>query len=146
MTLMSRSTVIRTCACGQVKTVSKWKMDNGLSLQCRSCVSKRIAFKHGYNRTRLHGIWTGMKTRCYNANHRDYKYYGQVGVKVCDRWLDFRNFLEDMGKTYDSKLTLDRINPFGNYEPSNCRWANCATQANNKRSNYENKRKNHRNI
>lgn len=83
--------------------------------------------------------WRGMKERCSNPNSTGYKYYGAKGVKVCDRWLGkdgFNNFLADMGERPSKELTLDRINPFGDYEPSNCRWADRRTQANNKRANY----------
>lgn len=84
--------------------------------------------------------WSGMKERCYTQNSKMYKYYGALGVKVCDRWLGpdgYKNFVEDMGERPSKELTLDRIDPFGNYEPSNCRWADRKTQANNKRAKYK---------
>ncbi len=75
--------------------------------------------------------------RCGNPNNPKYKNYGMRGIKVCDRWIhSFRNFLEDIGKCPDG-LTLDRINVNGDYEPSNCRWANSKTQGNNKTCNAE---------
>lgn len=76
-----------------------------------------------------------MKDRCTNPNNLNYKYYGALGVTVCDRWSQFENFVADMGPR-PLKKSLDRINPFGNYEPGNCRWATAKEQANNKRKNY----------
>lgn len=61
--------------------------------------------------------------------------YGRLtalGVKICDRWREFENFYADMGEP--NGLTLDRIDPFGGYEPENCRWATWETQRENKRS------------
>jgi len=67
-------------------------------------------------------VWVDMKTRCYNSNAHNYKYYGAKGVTICDRWFNsFDNFFEDMGKR-PKGYTLGRKNDSGNYEPSNCEW------------------------
>jgi hypothetical protein len=74
-----------------------------------------------------------MKTRCYNKNEPAYPRYGGKGVKVCDRWLNsFPAFLEDMGPRPGDDYSLDRIDSNGDYEPSNCRWADSRMQNQNK--------------
>lgn len=77
--------------------------------------------------------WAGMKTRCSNPNHQAYKDYGGRGIRVCDRWLVFKNFLVDMGERPSKLHSLDRIDVNGNYEPSNVRWATPKEQVANKR-------------
>jgi hypothetical protein len=80
--------------------------------------------------------WCAMRQRCFNKKLRDYHRYGGRGIKMCERWLKFSNFLADMGpRPPDS--TLDRINVDGHYEPTNCRWANRETQCNNQRTNLK---------
>jgi hypothetical protein len=88
---------------------------------------------HGYFNTPTHRIWSAMKRRCFNKNAPNYKWYGARGITVCDRWLLFENFLEDMGER-PGKLTLDRTYNDGNYEPGNCRWATMKEQSSNRRS------------
>ena len=87
-------------------------------------------------------IWYDMLQRCNNPNRNDYKYYGMKGIKVCERWYEFENFISDMGLRPSNKHSIDRFpDKTGNYEPSNCRWATAKEQANNKTNsisvNYE---------
>ena len=87
----------------------------------------------------LHTTWKGMKNRCYHTKDNSYKNYGLLGIRVCDEWLkSFKTFVKDMGDKPTIEHTLDRINPLGNYEPSNCRWASREQQASNKRKNTSN--------
>lgn len=90
---------------------------------------------HGGWGTRLYKIWEGMKARCNNPNDTGYCNYGGKGVAVCDEWnndfLLFKNWAEL--NEYENDLTIDRINPYGNYEPLNCRWATASQQQKNKR-------------
>lgn len=75
--------------------------------------------------------WSEMKSRCDFPNRSSGHY---ENISYCDRWKDFKNFFEDMGERPEN-ATLDRINPYGNYEPSNCRWADIFTQENNRTNN-----------
>lgn len=81
----------------------------------------------------LHYTWNGIFLRCYYPSINSYNVYGGRGIKVCKRWRDFRLFLQDMGPR-PKGYQLDRINPNGDYKPSNCRWVTTAEQARNKRN------------
>jgi hypothetical protein len=73
-----------------------------------------------------------MKERCLYYKHISYSNYGGKGVEIDPRWLRFENFLKDMGNR-PSGRSLDRIDPNGNYNKSNCRWATSKVQNSNKR-------------
>lgn len=77
--------------------------------------------------------WRAMRARCNNPKYRCYARYGGRGIKVCERWQGadgFAFFLKDMGER-PTNMTLDRIDLDGDYEPSNCRWADQKTQLRN---------------
>lgn len=82
-----------------------------------------------------YGSWCAMRRRCNNPNSRGYSNYGGRGISVCKRWQSFRNFLADMGPRPSDSHAIDREEKNGNYEPSNCRWADQKTQQRNRRNN-----------
>ena len=82
----------------------------------------------GMSKHRLYKTWQMLFHRCYNPKRKDYKHYGERGIKVCDEWKSFNKFIEDMYPTFQEGLTLDRIDVNGNYEKSNCQWANQSIQ------------------
>lgn len=94
---------------------------------------------HGYSKTRLYRIYHKMRQRCNNKNNDCYHHYGGRGIKLCDEWennfLSFREWA--FGNGYKDKLTIDRINVNGNYEPNNCRWIQQSKQLSNTRRNVK---------
>jgi len=77
--------------------------------------------------------WRDMRRRCNNPKHADYPLYGARGVKVCERWQKFDNFIADMGPRPGKGYSIDRINNNGDYEPGNCKWATATEQSRNRR-------------
>lgn len=86
----------------------------------------------GKSKENLYHRHKDMLSRCYNPKCCNYKHYGARGITVCDEWRgkdgyeNFRKWAIDNG--YSIKLSLDRIDNDGNYEPSNCRWTTQSIQ------------------
>ena len=86
---------------------------------------------HGMRWTPVYNIWRHMKSRCSNPNHKFYHRYGGRGIKVCDRWMKFENFLADMGEN-PKGMSIERIDNAKGYYPANCKWANQTAQSRNR--------------
>jgi hypothetical protein len=130
------------CDCGNEVELRKRNVMYGGTLSC-GCLSIQTTVErsttHGHAKRGSasceYRSWADMHTRCGNRNRKDYKDYGARGITVCERWESFENFLADLGFKPSPQHSLDRIDPNGNYEPGNVRWATPIEQANNKRTN-----------
>lgn len=130
------------CECGNIVNVSSHELITGHTKSC-GCLQKDITssmrYKHGDRDSRLYSVWKTIKKRCENKNCKSYKWYGAKGVSVCEEWQDYIKFKKwaiENGYNENApkgECTIDRIDPCGNYEPSNCRWVSMAEQAKNKR-------------
>lgn len=133
---------IYRCECGtelRIKAVSV-RTGHTSSCGCLRVERARVATvnaltKHGLAHTKVWNTWSRMKQRCTNNKDARWHQYGGAGIKVCERWMSFENFLADMGQPPTKDHSLDRIDPHGDYTPENCRWADCLTQQNNRRNN-----------
>lgn len=126
------------CDCGNEVISNGQQMRRGCTFSCGCKRYRKGAdhpmYSHGKRHTRVYRIWHAMRQRCRNPSQPHYKRYGGRGVTVCDRWNDFVSFYEDMGDPPTDSHSIDRIDPYGNYEPSNCRWATPYEQRMNQRS------------
>ena len=122
------------CSCGKENIIYGADLRAKKTRQCTTCHNRANAQKnttHGFHATSTYRIWCQIIQRCNNVNCEAYHYYGGRGIKVCERWLKFENFLKDMGPR-PGKLTIDRTDNDGNYEPDNCRWVTHKENCNNR--------------
>lgn len=132
------------CDCGNKALARPTDLKRGFITSC-GCIKRKQArensekmVKHEATRNGsllwpTYRTWIAMIHRCTNPGIDAYRNYGAKGVTVCERWRDFKNFVQDMGQRPSLLLSIDRIDPYGNYEPGNCRWATDEQQRNNKR-------------
>ena len=119
------------CDCGTTVTVASGDLTTGHSMSC-GCLNKEIVTKHGGWNKSSYNTWRAMIRRCSNPKDKDYKNYGAKGVSVCKQWLNYVQFVADMGEPTGAE-TLDRIDPTDGYYPANCRWATPVQQIRNQR-------------
>lgn len=124
------------CECGNTTDVNYSSVKSGEIKSC-GCIKKQSR-KHGSasrgKQTTEYRAWCSMKYRCLNPNSKDYYMYGEKGIKVCDEWIkSFESFFDYVGLKPSPEYSLDRIDPFGNYEPGNVRWATPRDQRINQR-------------
>ena len=122
------------CDCGTEKIINGSTVRLGKVVSC-GCYAKEIKSKmmktHGMSKTRTYNIWVGIKQRCLNPKDTGYENYGGKGITISEEWLDFTNFLKDMGEA-PNQLTIERINNLGNNSKDNCIWASRSIQNINK--------------
>lgn len=126
------------CDCGTEKLVSRSDLGSGNTKSCgcrASVVTSERNTKHGMYGTPTYQSWWAMKQRCTYPNHIEYPRYGAAGITLCEQWMEFSNFLADMGERPAGRYSLDRIDNSRGYEPGNVRWATRVEQANNCSSN-----------
>jgi hypothetical protein len=124
------------CKCDCGRTVDRATADGFSDGSHCGDVSHSITHGHaGGKGSPTYVSWGRMMTRCYNPNSARYKSYGAKGVRVCEGWRAFENFLADMGERPLGK-TLGRFLDRGNYQPGNCRWMDRAEQGLNMRNNH----------
>ena len=130
------------CECGKELAVQASCLISGTVRSC-GCFQKEAAaacqFRHGASTRKIvlpeYSVWASMKRRCSSEKDPAYKNYGGRGIKVCEPWLDFKNFIKDMGLRPSENHTLERKNNELGYEPSNCVWATRMEQGSNRRNN-----------
>jgi len=139
--VINRTTVACLCTCGTRVVVKAYKLINENNKSC-GCRKRRVLGDatriHGRANSRVtgykdrtYGIWQGMKARCSDPKHINYRLYGGAGIRVCPEWAgSFEAFLNDMGDAPDG-LTLDRIDGSKGYSKANCRWVTYKAQAQN---------------
>lgn len=134
------------CDCGNIVTLAGDALTRGVQVSC-GCYHKELVSEmfstHGKTNTRLYSVWSGIKSRCYNKNVYEYKWYGGRGITMCDSWKnDFNSFyLWAIENGYDESAnrgicTIDRVNCNEGYSPRNCRIVTQLDQMNNIRTNH----------
>ena len=130
-------TYLCVCDCGNSKIVARAQLMGGHSRSC-GCLRKETTTErsktHGLSRSPEYKVYISMLNRCSNPNYQEYHNYGGRGIKVCERWLKFENFIVDMGPRPAAGYQLERKDNEKGYEPGNVVWATRTQNARNKRN------------
>ena len=111
---------------------------------CPKCLAEQNILKYGSDRIirsdvpkRLKSIFKGIKDRCLKEWDDGYERYGGRGISICKEWLQSSSKFYDwaLSNGYADNLSIDRIDPNGDYTPENCRWVDAKTQGNNRTNN-----------
>jgi hypothetical protein len=130
------------CDCGgervsRFSDVAKVVSRGGSPSCCPGCsLRSRPSKTHGMAKTRQYKVWASMVQRCTSPGNPAWEYYGGRGIEVCERWLDFDKFWEDMASGYIPGLTIERVDNSRGYCKGNCLWVTRKVQSNNRRSNH----------
>ena len=130
----SNKSILRECVCdcGKETEVQLSNLKSGATKSCGCLMKKGNSSTHKDSNSPTYISWSSMRTRCKNPNASNYNRYGGSGVSICPEWDSYIQFKQDMGER-PVDTSIDRINPYGNYEPSNCQWANVNQQRSNRR-------------
>jgi len=124
------------CICGTIRAVNSNSLRTNHTRSCgclfRGAIGDRTR-THGMRNTAEYRAWRNMWNRCTNPKVEKYPLYGGRGIRVCERWQKFENFIADMGTKPSSQHTLDRKDCNSGYEQTNCRWATWREQRMNQR-------------
>lgn len=115
------------CDCGTELDVIAHNLVIGNTRSCGCLKRDRVSdalFKHGLSKSHIYHVWNNMHQYCENPNNPSFKYYGLRLVVVCEGWSDFQPFFEWAKENgYAPGLVLTRIDPSGDFEPGNCKFA-----------------------